>query len=78
MNDPGRLLCLFGHQASTGEVLQNADYSLATTSLPMSTGWQGKAPPKDTQEQICGMWKDGSIQEFVSQMLPIPYEYLCI
>lgn len=48
-------------------------FSMHDDGLVSSTGWQGRAPPKKTQDELRRLHRSGRIKESLGVFFPVPY-----
>ncbi|KAH9910298.1 uncharacterized protein B0H18DRAFT_1180631 [Fomitopsis serialis] len=68
-----RRISLQERVASTGTTVTMRSFNMKTDVNVTKTGWQGRAIPVLSREDIKARWLDGSIKEDVSKFLPLPY-----
>ena len=49
-------------------------FSMASDANPSATGWQGRAPPEKTQQELQVMYDSREIANVLSTFYPVPYE----
>jgi hypothetical protein len=71
--DDCRILRLRDRSYHEAEAVVSDEFSMQTDVLASSTGWQGRAPPKWTQEQLSELYQSGGIHELLGTFFPVPY-----
>jgi hypothetical protein len=56
-----------------GEAVRSDEFSIQRHGSASSSGWQGRAPPKKTQEELRRLYDSGEILELLRVFFPIPY-----
>ena len=56
-----------------GEAVRSDEFSMQQHGSASSSGWQGRAPPKKTQEQLRRLHESGEILQLLQAFFPIPY-----
>lgn len=69
----GRLRRLRERDIREGEAVCSDEFSIQKEGQVSSSGWQGRAPPKKTQEQLKRLWESGGILELLQVFFPVPY-----
>jgi hypothetical protein len=69
----GRVRRLHECAFHNGEAMCSDAFSMHNHGLVSSTGWQGRAPPKKTQEELKELYRSGQICEYLGVFFPIPY-----
>jgi hypothetical protein len=71
--DDRRILRLRDRSYREAEAVISDEFSMQTDALAASTGWQGRAPPKRTQEKLSQLYQSGGIYELLGTFFPVPY-----
>ena len=69
----GRVHRLRERTFQEGEAVRSDEFTMLGHGSASSSGWQGRAPPKKTQEQLKKMYDSGEILELLQLFFPIPY-----
>jgi hypothetical protein len=69
----GRLRQLHEWDIREREAVCSDEFSMQKEGQVSSSGWQGRAPPKKTQEQLKSLWESGGILELLQVFFPVPY-----
>lgn len=56
-----------------GEAVLSDEFSMRRHGSVSSSGWQGRAPPKKTQDELKRLYKTGEILELLQVFFPVPY-----
>jgi hypothetical protein len=56
-----------------GEAVYSDEFSMQQHGSASSSGWQGRAPPKKTQEELKELYESGGILPLLQVFFPIPY-----
>lgn len=56
-----------------GEAVYSDEFSMQQHGSASSSGWQGRAPPKKTQEELKELYESGGILQLLQVFFPIPY-----
>lgn len=56
-----------------GEAVCSDEFSMQQHGSASSSGWQGRAPPKKTQEELKQLHESGEILQLLRVFFPIPY-----
>lgn len=69
----GRMQRLRERTFREGEAVRSDEFSMRQHGSASSSGWQGRAPPKKTQEELRRLYDSGEILELLRVFFPIPY-----
>ena len=56
-----------------GEAVYSDEFSMRQHGSVSSSGWQGRTPPKKTQEELKELYKSRGILPLPQAFFPIPY-----
>jgi hypothetical protein len=56
-----------------GEAWRSDEFSMLEHGSASTSGWQGRAPPKKTQEELRQLYESGEILSLLQVFFPIPY-----